>query len=306
MGLQTEPGVADDEMPVGVLRVPDRPVGRIARRAVRVLVVEDEALPRSALAAIVGGSDVEVTGAVRDCAEAVGQAASLHPDVVLLSVMSPDASTVDAVRMLARAELSVLVLASDVGEHPSAVIQAGSRGIVLKSAHPHELRAALVTAAAGYLVLVWQLSDRLAAIGTLDPPRSGPLAQLSPRELDVFTLLSEGKSNAEIAWTLTLGQATVKSHVRRVLSKLGLRDRTHAVVYAYQVGFAPSGPAAPPLRPGEGIGPPSTMALARTPPHRRGAGGAPPRAVHARAGGSTPPGKVLDRGEIPSLGFPEN
>jgi DNA-binding NarL/FixJ family response regulator len=219
-------------------------------RATRVLVVNDQELVRYGIRAIVDAQPgLEVAGEAADAREAVGKLADLRPDVVLIDVVTLDLDTVEAIRVLANPKIGdpvpVLVLMSSLGDHCVEVVRAGACGVFLKNAAPQELAAALLVAAAGYAVLAPSLTpsliEELLGSHAVASPRSQRIVALSSRERDVLRLVAQGYSNAEIARSLHLGESTVKSHVQRMLSKLGLRDRLQAVIYSYEVGFVPRG-----------------------------------------------------------------
>jgi DNA-binding NarL/FixJ family response regulator len=218
---------------------------------IRVLLADDQALVRGGFRSILGGQpDLEVVGEAADGIEAVEQAARTRPDVVVMDVRMPRLDGIAATRRLlarARTPPRVLVLTTfDDDEYIYEALRAGASGFLLKTAPPRELAGAVRTVAAGDALLAPEITRRMIADYVRRPqPRPGTppaLRALTPRELDVFALIAKGRSNAEIAAGLFLGEPTVKTHVTRILAKLALRDRVQAVVLAYECGL---------VRPGE-------------------------------------------------------
>ena len=215
----------------------------------RVLLVDDQELVRSGLRAILSVQpDLEVIGEAASAAEAVEKALSVAPDVVLMDVVTPDATTIEVTRRLTTScdpPVRLLIVANNLGSHAAEILQAGASGLLLKSAGPQELVAAVRMVAAGYGLLAPALAQHLVSRLPAPPdgakPHQDKLRELSSREREVLELIVRGHSNAEIARVLKVGESTVKSHVQRVLGKLSLRDRTHAVIFAYEVGFARPG-----------------------------------------------------------------
>jgi DNA-binding NarL/FixJ family response regulator len=219
---------------------------------IRVLLVDDQAMVRGGFRSILGGQpDLEVVGEAADGVEAVEQAARTRPDVVLMDVRMPRMDGITATRRLlagTRTPPRVLVLTTfDDDEHVHAALRAGASGFLLKTAPPRELAGAVRTVAAGDALLAPEITRRLIADHVRRPPPQpgtpSALRALTPRELEVFALIATGRSNAEIAARLFLGAPTVKTHVTRILAKLGLRDRVQAVVLAYECGLVRPGEA---------------------------------------------------------------
>ncbi|MGK5110519.1 response regulator transcription factor [Geodermatophilus sp. CPCC 205506] len=192
--------------------------------------------------------DIEVIGEAADGASGVRVITQTRPDVVLLDVRMPGMDGLETARRLAAADLPtrVIVLTTfDEDEYVAAALRAGVSGFLLKVAPPEDLVAAVRTVAAGHGLLdpavTLRVIESFAAAPAPDSERAGALAQLTDRETDVLALVAAGLSNAEIAARLHLGEATVKTHVSRLLLKLGLRDRVQAVAFAYESGLVTPG-----------------------------------------------------------------
>jgi DNA-binding NarL/FixJ family response regulator len=214
---------------------------------IRVLLADDQELVRSGFRLILELADgIEVVGEAVDGREAVQLAKELKPDVVLMDVRMPDVDGIEATRQLRAAglETRVLVLTTfDLDEYVYAAVRAGASGFLLKDAPREQLVTAVRTVARGEALLAPAITKRLIERFVARPvPESVPgVAELSAREGEVLRLLARGLSNAEIAAELFVGEATVKTHVARVLAKLGLRDRVQAVVFAYEHGLVEPG-----------------------------------------------------------------
>ncbi|MGW4246093.1 response regulator [Nocardia sp. NPDC004722] len=210
----------------------------------RVLVVDDQELFRSGFALILSTEpDITVVGEAADGAEAVALAESLAPDVVVMDIRMPRLDGVEATaRICARSAAKVLVLTMfDVDEYVYAALRAGASGFLLKDARREELVAAVRVVAAGEALLAPTVTRRviaqLAGQGSPRPELANRLGELTERERGTLRELARGQSNAEIARALTVSEHTVKTHVSSVLSKLALRDRAQAVVFAYEAGL---------------------------------------------------------------------
>jgi DNA-binding NarL/FixJ family response regulator len=216
---------------------------------IRVVLVDDQAMIRTGLRMVLAAEpDIEVVGEAADGADGVRVVAAQRPDVVLLDVRMPGMDGLEAARRLARADLPsrVIVLTTfDEDEYVTEALRLGVSGFLLKVAPPEDLVAAVRTVAAGQGLLdpavTLRVIERFAAAPTPDPGRAAELAGLTDRERDVLGLVAQGLSNAEIAARLYLGEATVKTHVSRLLLKLGLRDRVQAVAFAYESGLVTPG-----------------------------------------------------------------
>lgn len=213
---------------------------------IRVLLCDDQALVRTGFELILElEEDLEVVGHAADGAECLRRIAECSPDVVLMDIRMPSMDGVEATRRLVAAgtQARVLILTTfDLDDYLYDAMSAGASGFLLKDAPREQLVAAVRMVARGDALLDPALTRRLIERFVAAPaPSSGGVPQvltrLSERELDVFGELARGRSNAEIATRLYLGEATVKTHVARVLAKLGLRDRVQAVVLAYESGF---------------------------------------------------------------------
>ncbi len=216
---------------------------------IRVLVADDQALIRDSFRLLLDlEPDLEVVGEAGDGKEAVAQARLLQPDVVLMDIRMPVLDGLAATRALSRAGSTarVLILTTyDADEYLYDAMRAGACGFLLKDVRRDQLAGAIRTVAAGDALLHPTLTRRLVERFVQGPPpgrRPPAMADLTDRETEVLTLVGRGLSNSEIATQLFLGEATVKTHLGHVLTKLGLRDRVQAVVTAYESGL---------IRPGE-------------------------------------------------------
>jgi DNA-binding NarL/FixJ family response regulator len=217
--------------------------------SIRVVLVDDQSMIRTGLRMVLAAEpDIEVVGEAGDGAAGVRVVTELTPDVVLLDVRMPGMDGLEAARRIVDAGLPtrVVVLTTfDEDEYVAAALRAGVSGFLLKVAPPEDLVAAVRTVAAGQGLLDPAVTLRVirsfAGAPAPDPGRAAELAQLTERETDVLALVAAGLSNAEIAARLYLGEATVKTHVSRVLLKLGLRDRVQAVAFAYESGLVSPG-----------------------------------------------------------------
>ncbi len=215
---------------------------------VRVVIADDQTLVRTGFRAIVSHEpDLDVVGEAGDGRAAVEQVRLHRPDVVLMDIRMPGMDGLEATRLLTanRSTARVLVLTTfDLDEYVFAALRAGASGFLLKDAPADQLLTAIRVIAAGDALIAPSVTRRLIAEFANQPtPTDQPaqLESLTPRERDVLRLLARGMSNSEIAAALFLGDATIKTHVSRILTKLGLRDRVQAVVLAYESGLTRPG-----------------------------------------------------------------
>ena len=216
--------------------------------SIRVLVVDDQSLVRAGFRLVLENhADLEVVGEASNGNEAIHSAGRLEPDVVLMDIRMPELDGIAATREITkRHSARVLVLTTyDLDEYVYDALQAGASGFLLKDTPPEQLADGIRAVAAGEALLAPTVTRRLieefARIGPSRRARPAELDELTPRELEVLQLLARGMSNAEIAAALVLSGTTVKTHVTRVLMKLGLRDRVQAVVLAYESGLVTPG-----------------------------------------------------------------
>jgi DNA-binding NarL/FixJ family response regulator len=190
--------------------------------------------------------DMEVVGEAEDGAQAVDEAIKLHPDVVIMDIRMPRLDGIEATKRLTahggNAPRVLVLTTFDLDEYVYEALKAGAGGFMLKDAPPRQLAEAVRTVAAGEALLAPAVTKRLIERYVSRPPayavRRDRFAELTERELEVLKLLTRGLSNVEIGERLFLSEATVKTHVTRVLNKLGVRDRVQAVVLAYESGLA--------------------------------------------------------------------
>ncbi|ATL25207.1 response regulator [Streptomyces formicae] len=236
----------------------------------RVLLADDQTLVRTGFRMILGADGIDVVAEATNGAEAVEAARRTHPDVVLMDVRMPEMDGLEATRRIltvseappsAPAEETpfpeaprVIILTTfDLDRYVYAALSAGASGFLLKDVTPEQLTAAVRTVRTGDALLAPAITRRLVRRFAGGEHRHGArhgddatalhrdLAPLTPRELEVLGLLARGLSNAELAARLHLAEATVKTHVARILAKLGLRDRVQAVIVAYETGLISAG-----------------------------------------------------------------
>ena len=213
---------------------------------IRVLVCDDQALIRTGFATIIDAQpDMEIVGECGDGQAAVDLAARLNPDVVVMDVRMPVLDGIKATRLLAGAGVAqpvkVLVVTTfNLDEYVYEALRAGASGFLLKDAPPAQLLHGIRTVATGAALLAPEVTRKLVGrYAARIRPAGGGAGEvpLAPRELEVLRLIAEGFSNSEIAAELVISQETVKTYVSRILTKLDLRDRVQAVVYAYRRGL---------------------------------------------------------------------
>ncbi|GIE77122.1 DNA-binding response regulator [Actinoplanes philippinensis] len=217
---------------------------------VRVLLADDDALLRAGVAVVLGtAAEITLVGQAADGIEAVALCRDLRPDVVVMDVRMPGIDGIEATRRIVASGSAARVLVPTTFRHDEYVwgaVQAGASGFLLKRASPERLIDAVLTIAAGDSLIdpavTRDLLDRFVSAGaaTAGSAESRLLDRLTGREREVLRLVAEGYTNAEIAGLLTLAESTVKTHVKRILAKIGARDRAQAVVIAYRGGLAGS------------------------------------------------------------------
>jgi DNA-binding NarL/FixJ family response regulator len=211
----------------------------------RVVIADDQALVRTGFRMILSARGIEVVGEAADGVEAVDAVRRLHPDVVLMDIRMPTMDGLEATRRILATPTTcrVLILTTfDLDQYVYAALAAGASGFLLKDVTPEHLAASVRLVTTGDALLAPSITRRLVErFATPAPAVHRDLSSLTPRELEVLTLMGQGLSNAEIATALTLSEATVKTHAARIFTKLALRDRAQAVVLAYETGLITPG-----------------------------------------------------------------
>ncbi|MEU3301171.1 MULTISPECIES: response regulator transcription factor [unclassified Streptomyces] len=222
---------------------------------IRVIIVDDQAMVRAGFAALLSAqADIDVVGEAPDGRQGVDLAHSAHPDVVLMDVRMPELDGLAAARQILTPPPGivhvpkVLMLTTfDIDDYVYEALRAGASGFLLKDAPPADLISAVRIVAAGEALLAPSVTRRLIAdlVDKRPAPRKDRAALrlngLTPRETEVLELIARGLSNQEIAEHLVLAEQTVKTHIGRILAKLGLRDRAQAVIFAYESGLVTPG-----------------------------------------------------------------
>jgi DNA-binding NarL/FixJ family response regulator len=221
----------------------------------RVVIADDQTLVRSGFRMILGAAGIPVIAEAADGGQAVAAVLKHRPDVVLMDIRMPEMDGLEATRRIlaarAGAGCRIIILTTfDLDQYVYEALTAGASGFLLKDVSPEQLVAAVRMVRSGDALLAPSITRRLVerfAAAPGHPAAGSELSELTPRELEVLRWLARGLSNAELAAQLTLSEATVKTHVARILAKLGLRDRVQAVVLAYETGLA--APRTPPATP---------------------------------------------------------
>ena len=216
--------------------------------SIRLLLADDQELVRTGFRLILNAEpDLEVAGEAADGAQAVDESVRLRPDVILMDVRMPGVDGIEATRRLGRIAPQpprvIMLTTFDLDQYVYEALRAGASGFLLKDAPAAQLVDAIRVVAAGDALLAPAITRRMIAEFAKRPlPQDEPaLADLTSREREVLTLIARGRSNAEIGAELFISDATVKTHVKRVLAKLNLRDRVQAVVLAYETGLIQPG-----------------------------------------------------------------
>ncbi|MFK4759704.1 response regulator [Microbacterium sp. ZW T5_45] len=216
---------------------------------IEVLIADDQAMVRAGFAALLDAHDgIRVTGQAASGAEAVALSARVDPDVILMDVRMPELDGIEATRRIlgpsypaAKVPRILMLTTFDVDDYVYDALEAGASGFLLKDALPEELVHAVRVVAAGEALLSPSVTRRVIEQFSMRRPRpprtASSLAALTDREREVLVLIGKGRSNTEIAGDLFIAEQTVKTHVGKVLAKLGLRDRVHAVILAYDTGL---------------------------------------------------------------------
>jgi DNA-binding NarL/FixJ family response regulator len=219
-------------------------------RPIRVLIVDDDELMRVGLRGVLAtrADTIDVVGEESNGRDAIYRTRLAKPDVVLMDVRMPDLDGISATREILAAfpDVKVMILTTfEQDDYIFGALSAGASGFLLKRTPPEQLIAAIHTIAAGSSLLSPTVTSRviarMACQPVPDPRHAARLSELTGREREVLELLARGLSNAEIAATLLVEESTVKTHVTRVLSKLDVRDRVQAVIFAYESGLVPRG-----------------------------------------------------------------
>ncbi|GHE66362.1 DNA-binding response regulator [Streptomyces vinaceus] len=213
---------------------------------IKVMIADDQMMVRQGFTVLLNAQpDIEVVGQAVDGADALAKVAALAPDVVLMDIRMPGMGGIEATSVLTGAPgstVKVLVLTTfDLDEYVYEALRAGASGFLLKDASADQLAEAVRVVAAGDALLSPNITKRLitefSRMGAPRAPSRARIDELTERETEVLSLIAQGLSNAEIAAHLVVAEQTVKTHVGRILVKLGLRDRTQAAVFAYETGL---------------------------------------------------------------------
>ncbi|MBF4567585.1 response regulator transcription factor [Plantibacter sp. VKM Ac-2880] len=214
-----------------------------------VLIADDQAMVRAGFGALLDAHEgIRVTGQAANGAEAVKLSARLDPDVILMDVRMPELDGIEATKRIlgpsypaAKVPRIIMLTTFDIDDYVYDALQAGASGFLLKDALPEDLVHAVRVVAAGDALLAPSVTRRMIAQFAAQKPRAGQgaarLAELTDREREVLVLIGNGHSNSEIAASLFIAEQTVKTHVGKVLAKVGARDRVQAVIFAYDTGL---------------------------------------------------------------------
>ncbi|MEU6846792.1 response regulator transcription factor [Streptomyces sp. NPDC046716] len=230
------------------MATPPTPLTQSTAPPIRVLIADDQMMVRQGFSVLLNTQpDIEVVGQAVDGLDALSQIAELRPDVVLMDIRMPELSGIEATRRATASDAAVRVLVLttfDLDEYVYEALRAGASGFLLKDASADQLAEAVRVVASGEALLAPTVTRRLIAeYARLADGSGGPAPtgarppELTERETEVLILIAQGRSNAEIAGELVVAEQTVKTHVGRILVKLGLRDRTQAAVFAYESGL---------------------------------------------------------------------
>ncbi|MGF6823564.1 DNA-binding NarL/FixJ family response regulator [Microbacterium sp. ZKA21] len=216
---------------------------------IEVLIADDQAMVRAGFAALLDAHDgIRVTGQAANGAEAVALSARVDPDIILMDVRMPELDGIQATRRIlgttypaAKVPRIIMLTTFDIDDYVYDALQAGASGFLLKDALPEELVQAVRVVAAGDALLAPSITRRMIAQFAAQKPRASrataQLADLTDREREVLVLIGQGRSNGEIGRELFIAEQTVKTHVGKVLAKIGARDRVQAVIFAYDAGL---------------------------------------------------------------------
>ncbi|MFF0436263.1 response regulator [Streptomyces sp. NPDC004327] len=217
---------------------------------IRVVIADDQTMIRESFSIVLNAQpDIEVVGQAVHGEDAVRKAGELRPDVMLMDIRMPVLDGLEATRRITGSDLGtkiVVLTTFDLDEYVYEALRAGASGFLLKDSSAHQLADAIRTVSSGGALLAPTVTKRLIEeFSRLEvaprAPRRKQVADLTERETEVLCLIAQGYSNAELAAQLTIAEHTVKSHVSRILVKLGLRDRTQAAVFAYETGLVVAG-----------------------------------------------------------------
>jgi DNA-binding NarL/FixJ family response regulator len=217
--------------------------------SIRVILADDQQMVRAGFRMILeSGQDIEVIGEAEDGAQSVAGAGKLQPDIVLMDIQMPGMNGLEATRQIVKqsgGKVKVLILTTfERDDYIFEALRAGASGFILKNASPEDLLEAVRVVAEGNALLAPSVTRRIIGEFARAPSQSnvkGELEKLTQREIDVLRLIARGKTNSEIAQELFVSEATIKTHVSNMFTKLDLRDRAQAVMFAYESGLVQPG-----------------------------------------------------------------